>query len=227
LSQSTSKKPVSEDGSRPLGGWPGIKPSQCVLGFGVPIDYESFRKAKASPASHDFVVNLCSNWAEYYRYIAKHIEIQMPRLRTLGVRICEALTLAEFGEQLVRKDTRVLIVFSHFTDAEIEFADGLASLPNIISRIPIHYDGVLDLCVCHPTRLIPTLEVQRPLCLKKFVDLPVRPAFWIHVYRVLFETLNSSPCDYLSALERAISALSRGHGNNRLDSVKNLSLCKD
>src|SRR5207302_11060832 len=92
------------------------------------------------------------------------------------------------------------------TDGTVELADGLVSSEQIVQVVPKDFIGIMDLCVCHPRRLVVLLKQKCPDCLVKLTDTEASPIFWIYMYEALFKILNTKP-DYFQALADAFTSL--------------------
>src|SRR2546426_9480988 len=69
----------------------------------------------------------------------------------LGVLVKQRASITEWSELLREKTAVALIAHmasSNPEEAEIEFADSVYSIPQMIESIPIDFAGVLDLTVC-------------------------------------------------------------------------------
>lgn len=103
--------------------------------------------------------------------------------------VCTESSLQKFGELFGLKRFDVVILFAHWGKSSVEFHDGFASIPAIVEKIPTDFDGIIDLCTCHPELLTIALRQERPKCLVKFVNNEVIPYQWLHLYLALFTHL--------------------------------------
>lgn len=185
-----------------------IKPEQCVVGFGIPTSREGFLRAQASPANRDFVVNNCSDLRDYEREVLNYTDEMIPVLKGLGATVLPDLTLPGFG-QLLKKNPPVVILFAHWRTDSVEFNDGLARIEDVIKAVPPDYDGIIDLCVCHPKELALGLRRVRRECVVKFPEDAATPALWLFFYEVLLTKLRDAEMTYLAAVESTISNFQR------------------
>jgi len=89
----------------------------------------------------------------------------------------------------------------------VEFSDGLAGADRILPEIPPAYDGIFDLCVCHPVSLVAKLLASRPRYFVKHVSHEAAPHYWLYFYRDMFSYMETKNADYLDAFE----AISKAH----------------
>jgi hypothetical protein len=194
-----------------------VRPSDCTLAVCLPTSRERFMKARADVENRDFVLHHCATWEKYNHYVMSHLSIVLPELIRMGVCVQLDVTHCDFSRLLSSARSRVIILFAHYVEGAAEFADGLHSDEAVTLAVPCEFDGLLDLCVCHPKLLVQRLRDERPRCLVKFTNRPARTSFWIHLYRVLFAILEGEAIapgqrptggvPYLLALERAVAAM--------------------
>jgi hypothetical protein len=185
-----------------------VKPDQCVIGFGIPTNRGSFLRAQASPTNRDFVVNNCPDLRDYEREVLDYADELIPGMRGLGASVSEDLTLHGFG-RLFTESPSVVILFAHWKTDSVEFADGLASIGEVIEEVPAAYDGIVDLCVCHPKQLALRLRRHRTDCVVKFTEGTATPAFWLCFYVVLLTKLRDAEMTYLDAVESTLADFQR------------------
>lgn len=185
-----------------------VKPSDCVIGFGIPTSRESFIQSQATPANRDFVVNKCSDLRDYEREVINYTDQLLPVMTDLGASIIQDLTLHDFSA-LFNKEPPVIILFAHWNTDSVEFADGLVSIRDVIEAVPRAYNGIIDLCVCHPKELALELRRLRRDCVVKFTEGTTTPAFWLYFYRVLFEKLHDDRMTYLDAVDSTLADFQR------------------
>jgi hypothetical protein len=183
-----------------------VAPGDCVLSFGIPTSEEEFYEAKHNPGNRDFVVNNYWAWQKYYIDIVRHLESAEPAIRSTGARIVRSLTLAQFARLLSEERVTVLILFSHWKDDSVEFADGVFKVSDVIDCIPDDYSGIIDLGICHPISLAREVQTRKPGCLVRYTDTVATPYYWLHFYVVVFKLLNESRLTYLKAVEAAVDA---------------------
>lgn len=180
-----------------------IKPGDCVIGFGIPTSLKGFRRAQANPANKDFVVNCCPDVRDYQREVIGYTDRLLPVMTALGATVVRDLTLSDFRE-FFRRGAPVIILFAHWNADSIEFDDGLAGVGEVVEAVPPSFDGVIDLCVCHPRELALELRRLRRECVVRFIERDATPAFWLYFYIVVFKKLAASRMTYLEAVESTI-----------------------
>jgi hypothetical protein len=174
------------------------------MGFGIPTTEETFR-ANLLNAEKDFAKRFNGIWPRYQQQFIAHLTDAREEMKKAGLNVEYELTLKKFQMCFQETKYRVIILFSHWKQDHIEFADGLTGIDSIIEAVPVNFDGLIDLCVCHPKRLAIELRAQRPNCLVKFIDKRATPSFWLAFYSVLFRHLHSSQMSYPNAMMDVIS----------------------
>lgn len=189
-----------------------VKPENCVIAFGIPTTREAFYnhlKLRREFASMYF------EWSRYNHFVAAIFARVEPALRELGVRIRTEITLSQFG-QLFTGEFDVVILFAHWRQGAIEFADGLAEVSSIVPAVPREFNGLLDLCVCHPTDLVIALERTRSNLLKKYLgERKATPRVWLNFYVALFTHLRDENVTYLKGIEDVIHEFLNGTKSGR------------
>lgn len=190
-----------------------LKPSDCVLAFGIPTCEKEFLNALKDSARRDLVRNKV--WGEYDLNFVRHLKKIEPRMLKLGVRTVHQLTLQDFGSLFRDSANKVIILFSHWreSDQTVEFFSGMAGNDEIIDTIPNDFDGIFDLTVCRPKNLAIRLrEHLPPKSLIKYVNVNNTAALWLYFYWAVFTVLHDSTdwknggepgATYLEALEKA------------------------
>lgn len=183
-----------------------MKPSDCIIAFGLPTDEEEFWEAK-DDVRRDFVRNCCPAWQAYRYDIVSHLEQIEPYYEGLGVRVVHGLKLSGLRELLSANSDKVFILFSHRKDDSVEFFDGMASPEAIVREIPANFRGIIDLCVCDPTKL--AIQIRNHLSpdfLIKFTDITNTPYRWFYFYWAVFTILDDLDVTYTEALKLAVKA---------------------
>lgn len=183
-----------------------VKPENCVLAFGIPVTKETFL-ADQQQKDNDFARLFNGIWQRYFFEIVRYVQKAAPIFTQLGLHIQYDLTLPQFGELCRDSKFDVIILFSHWLDNAVEFADGLAETESIITQIPPGFSNFLDLCVCHPESLIIALREHRPNCLTRYIDKPATPKVWLYFYLELFNYLKQQEVTYLQALEGTLARI--------------------
>ncbi|MDX2044364.1 MAG: hypothetical protein SF097_24355 [Acidobacteriota bacterium] len=193
-----------------------IRPEQCVFAFGIPLTKEAFLKDLGHP-NKNFARKFHGVWEKYFEEIVSHFEMVRPRLIELGVALCPELTFEKFGH-LLREGFDVIILFSHWEEDAIEFFDGFVDYRKIVETIPESFDGVLDLTVCHPERLVVALRGERTRCLIRSIREKKKliPHYWLYFFLALFTHLKFCNLTYLQAVEDVARGLQKKFGGAHL-----------
>jgi hypothetical protein len=178
-----------------------VKPRDCVLAFGIPTTRTAFDRALNDPGNRDFIVNRSRDWKKYECEVISEIENTEPNIRALGVRVVHDLTIDLLGQLFEDRAATVIVLFCHSHDASLEFDDGLASVPDVMARIPTDVQVIIDLCACRAWTLAKTIIKERPRCLTNFVESQATPAYWLYFYWALFKSMKDSELNYLEAFE--------------------------
>ena len=176
-----------------------IKPADCVIGACIPTTRREFVRDIDDPAK-EFVPKLCPVWFKYEEEVVHPFERVRGPLTAWGVQVVPGVTLKSFGE-LFRLRRSVVILFAHWSDDRVEFADGLKPIDRVIEAVPEEFGGILDLCVCHPEALATGMRVRRPNCLVKRTVRQAVPKVWLYFYLALFGYLKDTDDFYMAALE--------------------------
>lgn len=191
----------------------GEKP-YCIA-FGIPTTREEFFRSFSPPVS-DYTRRWLGGWGQYRAQFVADLETVAPDLEGAGVALVRGLRLPDLAGLFTKYS--VVVLFSHWTADGVEFFDGTGSAEQILHEIPSQYDGVVDLCVCHPLALVEKLLAQRPPYFVKYVQDEAAPHYWLYFYRDIFSYMQRAKADYMDAFEvifKAHIAVIRG-GEGRL-----------
>ena len=182
--------------------------NECVIGFGVPLTETSFRKQEQSPTGGDFIHSQGLTWDTYRYFFADACAQVLVRLRQWNVHVIEELTFDALAD-VFSKPPKVVILFAHWTAREaVELADGMIFSEAIIRVIPSNFQGIFDLCVCHPMSLVVGIKEKCPDCLVKYTAKNATLLWWLYLYEAMFKILTTRP-DYFQALADAFTILSK------------------
>ena len=181
-----------------------MKPSNCILAFGIPTCKGDFLDAIDS-VNRDFVTN--SVWKKYYIEVVSHLEEILPYLKRLGVEVIHGLKLSDLKSLLENNSSKVIILFSHWKDDSVEFFDGMATSRDIVKEVPRDFEGIIDLCICHPTNLaIKLRNYLPPSSVISYTDKENTPYKWLYFYWAVFTILDDSDVSYPDALKQGVEA---------------------
>ncbi|MGH9763237.1 MAG: hypothetical protein ACREDR_06115 [Blastocatellia bacterium] len=138
--------------------------------------------------------------------IVRHLESTEPAIASMGCKIVHNLTIEDFERVLSVERPPVMILFSHWKDNSVEFADGVFDIFGIIERIPNAYSGILDLAICTPKSLAVEVARRKENCLVRYSDTKATPYYWVYFYLVVFKILSEYRVTYLQAIELAVDA---------------------
>jgi hypothetical protein len=185
-------------------------PKPYCIAFGIPTTRREFFRSLSAPES-DYAKRWLGGWVQYRAQFVTDLDTVAPDLERAGVDLVRDLRLKQLPALFLNR--RVVVLFSHWAGDKVEFSDGMAGVERILPEIPLTYDGVFDLCVCHPIALVEKLLARRPLYFVKHVSHEAAPHYWLYFYRDMFACMEIRNADYLEAFEviaKAHIALSRG-----------------
>jgi hypothetical protein len=180
-------------------------PGRCHLAFGIPLDLAGFRRDLESPEK-DFVRSCCPLWPRYRSHVIAPATRLIDDSIGRGVNVVRDATAADLAE-LFRQPSDAVIVVSHWLDDQIELADGMYRIEDIVACVPETFDGVIDLCVCNPEPLAIALRERRLSCITRYAQIPAIPYILFGYYRALLHRLARQDCSYLTASVEVIRLL--------------------
>lgn len=191
-----------------------------MFAFGIPLSKDDFLEDLKHP-NKNFARKFHGVWERYFEEIVGDFEMIRPRLTELSVTLCPELTFEKFG-LLFQEGFDVIILFSHWEGDAIEFYDGFVDYKDIVEKIPESFDGVLDLTVCHPDRLVVALRGDRARCLIRSIKEKKKliPHYWLFFFLALFTHLKYCDLTYLQAVEDVVAGFRKKIG--RSSSMKQL-----
>src|SRR5436305_6949192 len=174
------------------------RPEDCVLGFGIPTTREGFELSRRLGPSGCFA-RMFGSRSQYQEQVIEPANRLGAHIRRLGATVAHRLTLEGYSALFNNPTTQAVIIISHWGGDFIEFHDGLARVDAIVQAIPESFSGVIDLCVCHPEKLIPPLRVSHMKSSIYFLSIDAALQFWLYFYRDLFRLFRRGAHDYLGA----------------------------
>jgi hypothetical protein len=173
------------------------RPRDCTFAVGIPSSEAVYRHRLQAPG--ESFAKRYGLYDQYEHQVVRPLQALADRATRLGVRLVHDLTLDGFGSLCGDAGAHVVILFSHWDQTSVELHDGFASTQAVIDSVPPEGAGVIDLCVCHPCRLVSRLRHERPGYLIHFRNIEAKPRFWLTFYAALFLSLHQSPRSYLDA----------------------------
>jgi hypothetical protein len=182
-----------------------VTPADCEVLMAIPTSEAAFER-DLWDEQKDFIRNQCPVWRSY-ESIVRVYERARDRWQRQHVAVLEDVTLDIFRERLHARARTITILFAHWAQDAVEFADRIVPIAEVVDAVPADYDGLLDLSVCHPGPLASALSTARPRSLTKVSDLSVTPELWIGLYTVVFTLLAHGARQYVQAIEEAVERL--------------------
>ncbi len=181
-------------------------PRDCTLAFGIPISISEYRNNVRSPVARDFSARYAKNEREYRWAMVDDVDLILPAIERLGVRVEREVSLERFGRLLDERADSAVILFSHWHADQVEFADGLQSVSKVVDAVPTTFQGIFDLSVCHPINLVVRLRAERPyIAMIRFTSVSTTPRLWLLFYLALFKTLAENQSSYVEALDQTLA----------------------
>ena len=178
------------------------KPSQCVLGFGIPTSRAAFRQS-LSNKNKDYASKIGPSWSYYNTKIANPINALAASLAKTGLTIIHDLTFKKF--QTLFSEYDVIILFSHWKDDKIEFYEGLIPIEPIVDIIPYEFYGIIDFSVCHPKAISLRIREKKLNCTTRYSKSKLeKPIYWLYFYLQLFKELEKNNWYYFDAFRNSI-----------------------
>ena len=178
-------------------------PSEVTVVYPLPADETTYLANSHQTERFDFQCDVA--WETYRRHVLRPFNELAAEIEPMGVKIVREATLSDLGHAC-RPETKVVSLLAHWSDAKVEFSDGLRTIDEIVGVVPIDYRGIVDLCVCHPEDLTLRLKTERAVMVR-WINRRTNPHIWFRFYRVLFNILHESPTTFFEAIEKASLAL--------------------
>lgn len=184
-----------------------VLPHNCVLAIGLPTTEEDFFLS-IRDENREYARRYLGGWQQYRRTFVAPLDVFIQGCREMRVRVAQNLRSSDFRGLFY--ESAVVTLFTHWTVAGIEFADGTLPIMKAVEAVPDNFSGVFDLAVCHPNALAGLLLRDRPLCSVRYLfGRDARPAFWFPVYTAVYRLLALGGRSYRSAFEEVILELQR------------------
>lgn len=174
------------------------RPEDCVLGFGIPTTHEDFELSRRLGPTGCFA-RMFRSRSQYQDQVIEPVNRLGAHMRRLGASVAHHLTLEGYSALFNEATTQAVILISHWGGDFIEFRDGLAGVDPIVKAIPEGFTGVIDLCVCHPEKLISPLRASHMKSSIYYLSIEAAPQFWLYFYLDLFRILRRGARDYVDA----------------------------
>jgi hypothetical protein len=181
-----------------------INPEKYAIVVSIPLTQQEFIEAHDDSVYRDLAQRQGISWPRYHKALTRPFEKVAPAFEKLGVTIMRSATLNNFHSVFRKPGVSTVILVSHWQQDTVEFFDGMKPIAEIADGIPTDFDGLLDLCVCHPLGLAKLIKELRPNCLVKLTNTEVKPVIWFQFYRCLFHFLAKEELSYLDAFERSL-----------------------
>jgi hypothetical protein len=170
-----------------------VKPADCGLAFGLPLDRDEFESGLLETSSKDWAKFFSAShpealpnalWTEFY--VPEIVEPAMAIIgiaERLNVTIYRACTLADLSYAADRH--AVLTLVSHWVEdgaGGIELSDDLHPVEKVAAALPTGYNRLLDLMICQSILLADAVKRRYPDCACLCNSKPVRPRRKLYLY---------------------------------------------
>lgn len=186
-----------------------IKPSDCVLAFGIPV---------TTDFNHNIAIDNCRS--DPHRFINQtptgrplgraEYELILPEdrveaIRAVGVRVETEVDSMRLS-QLMLSSHKVVVLFTHWHGSAIELYDGFAECEIILGMIPAKGPSkIIDLSICNPDNLAMRIKNKRQDFAVRYSSSRVNARRWLDMLLTLFRVLGEDNLTYAQGWERAVS----------------------
>jgi hypothetical protein len=192
-----------------------ITPERWSFVFGIPLSAAEYNLRKSSAMANGFV----SRFRSFTQYQNLVIDIYQASLEKIiqhyhfDIPVIRQARLADFREQF-KDNNRIIVLFTHWQNEQIEFADGMHPYQVVAAAVPTGYHGLVDLCVCHPLGLPEAIKARSQDCFVRYTSTKSTVGYWLEFYTVFLQVLVDTPCTYADAISRTLD-LMLNSGNAR------------
>jgi hypothetical protein len=184
-----------------------VKPSDCTIAFAIPTSVAEFRAHIADPENHEFARKVSLKERCYEYAVIRAIIKATTGFKALGFNVATQVTLARFVDLCSIRPTGVVILIAHWNEHSVEFYDRFFGVTEIVTCIPSSFEGVLDLCVCHPKELADKIRMAREnIKLIRFSTSVVTLRVWLWFYLAVGRELAETGGTYLQAVDSVLAA---------------------
>jgi hypothetical protein len=180
------------------------KPADCVVLIALPTSRSGFEWSRAQ-AQSEYANRFLLGW-DQYEGVSDDLTDAVERYKSQGVK---HVAVDARQEEWLRtlSEAEVVIIFAHWIESAagagaIEFWDGPCSVEELVDQIPVDFNGVIDLSVCHPFGFADQVARHRPNCSVCYAEYAVSPSIWAEIYCSIFEVLRRTGMDYREAVTR-------------------------
>ena len=177
-----------------------VLPAHCTVVIGLPCTRPGFEHSVRT-SDNAYARQYPGGWDQYCVQWLTPMNQFARAAQSLGVKLVPEASAATLKASFHRPDLAVLVLLSHWSAHAVEMAGGFASVADLVDMVPDRFDGVLDLCICHPDGLAAALVREKPACLVRFKPRKVSPLWWLPYFEGLFRMLASGKFTYVQAYE--------------------------
>ncbi len=187
-----------------------VKPAATSILAGLPENETDFEKTKSGMGL--YASSFAGGWAQYEFTFLRPLRALLNLATRIGIHVESKASLVEFETAFSRPATdqetvRLVLILSHWHGQCIEFRGVLVPIDQLVGAIPEEFEGVLDLCVCHPIALVEALLKAKPNCLVRQSEVKLKPNVWFEYYKIFFQLGCRGDRSYAGLLQEVNDAL--------------------
>ena len=177
-----------------------ITAKNCSIAIGLPTSISDFNLSLEN-SKNSYGHSFAGGWEQYkYQWLDPFTKFSN-ECCCLGVTFELTSSLHDLCEAFRRPHLHVFLLLSHWHSSEIEWCGKFESTYDFIQVMPPDFNGVIDLCICHPNTLAEQLGILRPSCLVRYTPTKVNPDRWLPYFKGIFRLLNTGKYSYITAHE--------------------------
>gem|GEM_PF-3317446 len=187
-----------------------MKPEATSILVGLPASELDFHNTRCM--SGFYASSFPGGWAQYEFTFLRPLNILLDLASRIGIHVESKAGLPQFETAFSRpttnqRDLRLVMILSHWHEQCVEFQGGLVRVDQLVRAIPEEFEGVLDLCVCHPLALVQAVLKCRQSCLVRQSEKRLKPYVWFEYYKVFFQLGKQGDRTYAELLQEVSHAM--------------------
>lgn len=186
-----------------------VKPGNCFLGICLPLSKQDYitsldndnNKSYAKIRRKLLQFNIDSLWEHDHLPLVHLINDIKLKLQRLGVTVKTDFSLSDIASIA---HYEVAAILAHYDDVkdEIELFDNQYKSDIIIDRIPVDYNGIIDLTMCQSTRVQMQIKARIKNCLVVANKMNASPEFRLLCYYNTVSLLGKEDISYVDAITK-------------------------
>lgn len=181
-----------------------IKPTDCLLVFGIPITNEWTHMSAIDQSEKDPNRFINQNGRPFslkeYQLILP--EERVDSIEKIGVSVKRCFSKKKINSLFSGKYS-VVIFFTHWHDKNIECYDGFISINDFVDQIPENGKSIIcDLSICHPKDLAHAIKEKRKDYYIHYSGSKLNTKKWLNLLTIFFRVLHEHNVSYPEAWEK-------------------------